>query len=290
MKKQLFLLVTLLNLSISVFAQSSYTVIDSLSRKPIKGVKIKVYEEFTSLKGTTENQFLKDCVEDAKTSKIKVNVSPNSKDGIIYFKVIHPDYYEKKIPQAAIENGIIELARKGVTEEFCIKLATLKKKLTKDELEKLKSLIDVENIEVLTRKDGRYAYITSPIKNLHTCIEQMDRIKSTKNSMAKDAYILHGKDKTPVFFRVQLEVARKWMETEFVTPKYALERFYKLDQIKTTDNLYRVVSEKKYDNYKDAMSDYLEKVKLRIPKAKGIIIACKKIGNVEVVITPLSIN
>lgn len=80
------------------------------------------------------------------------------------------------------------------------------------------------------------------------------------------------------------------MENEFVTPKYALERFYKLDQIKTSEGLYRVVSEKKYENYKDAMSDYLGKVKLRIPKAKGIIIACKKAGKAETVITPLSIN
>lgn len=289
MRKSILLLVILSITSFTNFAQT-YIIVDSLSRKPVSNAKIKVYESFTSLKGATERQFLKDFMGEENDTKIKVNIKPTSKDGILFFIIEHSDYYEKKITKAEIENNVIELVRKGVTEEFCIKLATLKKKLTNAEVDKLKSLIDVENIEVLKRKDGRFAYITSSIKNLHTCIEQMDRIKSSKNSMAKDAYILHGKDKTPVFFRVQLEVARKWMENEFVTPKYALEQFYKLDQIRTSDNLYRVVSEKKYDNYKDAVSDYLGKVKLRIPKAKGIIIACKKTGNIETVITPLSVN
>jgi hypothetical protein len=289
MKKPLLLLITLLNTSLVALAQT-YSFVDSLSKKPINNVKIRVFENFSSLNnGTSKKQLLKEY-NSKEDSKVNVSVKPTTKDGILYFLVEHPDYYEKKVVRAQIENGTINLVRKGVTEEFCIKLATLKKKLTKTEIVKLKSLIDVENIEELKRKDGRYAYITSPIKNLHTCIEQLDRIKSTKNSMAKDAYILHGKYKVPVFFRVQLEVARKWMENEFVTPKYALERFYKLDQIKTTEGLYRVVSEKKYENYKDAMSDYLGKVKLRIPKAKGIIIACKKAGNAETVITPLSIN
>jgi hypothetical protein len=289
MKKPLLLLITLLNTSLVALAQT-YSFVDSLSKKPINNVKIRVFENFSSLNnGTSKKQLLKEY-NSKEDSKVNVSVKPTTKDGILYFLVEHPDYYEKKVVRAQIENGTINLVRKGVTEEFCIKLATLKKKLTKTEIVKLKSLIDVENIEELKRKDGRYAYITSPIKNLHTCIEQLDRIKSTKNPMAKDAYILHGKYKVPVFFRVQLEVARKWMENEFVTPKYALERFYKLDQIKTNEGLYRVVSEKKYENYKDAMSDYLGKVKLRIPKAKGIIIACKKAGNAETVITPLSIN
>lgn len=287
MKKLLLLLIILLNTKFVSLAQT-YSFVDSLSRKPINNVKIKVFENFTSLKGTSERQLLKEY-NSKEDSKVNVSVKPTTKDGILYFVVEHPNYYEKKVIRAQIENGTINLVRKGVTEEFCIKLATLKKKLTKAEIVKLKSLIDVEYIEELKRKDGRYAYITTPIKNLHTCIEQLDRIKSTKNSMAKDAYILHGKDKVPVFFRVQLEVARKWMENEFVTPKYALERFYKLDQIKTSEGLYQVVSEKKYENYKDAMSDYLGKVKLRIPKAKGIIIACKKMGSAETVITPLSI-
>lgn len=288
MRKPLLLLIILL-ITTSVSLAQTYSFVDSLSRKPINNVKIRVFENFPSHNKTSERQLLKEY-NSKEDSKVNVSVKPTTKDGILYFLVEHPDYYEKKVVRAQIENGTINLVRKGVTEEFCIKLATLKKKLTKAEIVKLKSLIDVENIEELKRKDGRYAYITSPIKNLHTCIEQLDRIKSTKNSMAKDAYILHGKDKVPVFFRVQLEVARKWMENEFVTPKYALERFYKLDQIKTSEGLYRVVSEKKYENYKDAMSDYLGKVKLRIPKAKGIIIACKKIGNAETVITPLSIN
>lgn len=288
MRKPILLLIILLNTTFVTLAQT-YSFADSLSRKSISNVKVRVFENFTSLKGTSERQLLKEY-NSKEESKVNVNVRPTTKDGILYFIVEHPDYYEKKITKAQIENSTINLVRKGVTEEFCIKLATLKKKLTKAEIVKLKSLIDVENIEELKRKDGRYAYITSPIKNLHTCIEQLDRIKSTKNSMAKDAYILHGKDKTPIFFRVQLEVARKWMESEFVTPKYALERYYKLDQIKTNEGLYRVVSEKKYDNYKDAVGDYLSKVKLRIPNAKGIIIACKKTGNAETVITPLSIN
>lgn len=288
MRKPILLLIILLNTTFVTLAQT-YSFVDSLSRKSISNVKVRVFENFTSLKGTSERQLLKEY-NSKEESKVNVNVRPTTKDGILYFIVEHPDYYEKKITKAQIENSTINLVRKGVTEEFCIKLATLKKKLTKTEIIKLKSFIDVENIEELKRKDGRYAYITSPIKNLHTCIEQLDGIKSTKNSMAKDAYILHGKDKTPVFFRVQLEVARKWMESEFVTPKYALERYYKLDQIKSNEGLYRVVSEKKYDNYKDAVGDYLGKVKLRIPNAKGIIIACKKTGNAETVITPLSIN
>lgn len=288
MRKPLLLLIILL-ITTSVSLAQTYSFVDSLSRKPINNVKIRVFENFPSHNKISERQLLKEY-NSKEDSKVNVSVKPTTKDGILYFLVEHPDYYEKKVVRAQIENGTINLVRKGVTEEFCIKLATLKKKLTKAEIVKLKSLIDVENIEELKRKDGRYAYITSPIKNLHTCIEQLDRIKSTKNSMAKDAYILHGKDKVPVFFRVQLEVARKWMENEFVTPKYALERYYKLDQIKTDEGLYRVVSEKKYDNYKDAVSDYLGKVKLRIPNAKGIIIACKKTGNAETVVTPLSIN
>ena len=51
------------------------------------------------------------------------------------------------------------------------------------------------------------------------------------------------------------------METEFITPKNQLEGYFNLDQIKTADNLYRVVSEKKYDNYKDAVTDFAGKNK-----------------------------
>lgn len=203
MRKPLLLLIILL-ITTSVSLAQTYSFVDSLSRRPINNVKIKVFENFTSLKGSSERQLLKEY-NSKEDSKVNVSVKPTTKDGILYFVVEHPDYYEKKAIKAQIENGTINLIRKGVTDEFCIKLATLKKKLTKAEIVKLKSLIDVENIEVIKRKDGRYAYITSPIKNLHTCIEQLDRIKSTKNSMAKDAYILHGKDKVPVFLEFSLK-------------------------------------------------------------------------------------
>ena len=274
-------------ISITAFSQK-YQVIDTVSRKEIKNYKVLVYEQFPTKNGVTKKQLLKEFNSGINSSFVSVNIKPNEPSNIIMFKVIGDDIYDKYIAQKAIKGNKIEVKRKGITDEFYIKLATLRRNLTALEISKIKSEIDVEKISEIKRKDGRYSYVTSPIKDLRTVIDQMGRIKQNYPEF-KDAYILHGKSKEAVYFRIQLEVARKWMESEFVNPKNQLEGYFKLDQIKTVDNLYRVVSEKKYDNYKDAVTDFAGKIKSRIPKEKAIIIACKKQGDSEFVITPLSI-
>ena len=287
MKKSIKCFLISIFISFSGYSQT-YTVIDSINRNEINNYKVLVYEQFFSKNGGTQKQLLKEYKSGTNASKIKINIKPNHPSNIIMFKVIGDDIYDKYIAQKAIKGNKIEVKRKGITDEFYIKLATLRRNLTALEISKIKSEIDVEKISEIKRKDGRYSYVTSPIKDLRTVIDQMGRIKQNYPEF-KDAYILHGKSKEAVYFRIQLEVARKWMESEFVNPKNQLEGYFKLDQIKTVDNLYRVVSEKKYDNYKDAVTDFAGKIKSRIPKEKAIIIACKKQGDSEFVITPLSI-
>lgn len=288
MKKTLLIYGIVSCLSLTTFAQN-YTLIDSLSGKEIKGVKIRVFEDFESSNKTMENQFLQEFVDKPKLGKVNVEIKGASAKGIIYFMVSHPDYFEKKVFKAKIKNNNIELIRNRINDEYCIKLVTVKKEIAPDELIKLKSLFDVERIDLIKRKDGRFAYVTAPIKNLYKCNDQLERLKATNNKMVQSAYLLHGEDKSPIFFRVQLKVARTWMEDELRNLKNTLNKSYSLDQIKSEDNLYRVVSEMKYNNYLSALNDYTEKARTKLFKYDAKIIACTKKGEKEVVLTTMKL-
>ena len=65
MKKTLLIYGIVSCLSLTTFAQN-YTLIDSLSGKEIKGVKIRVFEDFESSNKTMENQFLQEFVDKPK--------------------------------------------------------------------------------------------------------------------------------------------------------------------------------------------------------------------------------
>lgn len=288
MKRHLSITISLLLFSIPLFSQR-YTVVDSISRESIWGAEVEVWEEYTSAKGKLIREKLKTYKAGAKSSSILINQKPKTEDGVLFFKVNHLGYKALTVLKDTIKNNTIELNRQGINDEYCIKLMTLQKEKSKTELAKLSDLLDVE-IMPLLRKDGRYAYITPAIKNLHTCIAQMDRVKGTKNAMVQDAYLLHGKNKVQVYFRIQLVAANEWMETEFSHAKSQLENVLSIRQITTNDNLRRVVSRQKYNNFKDAVSDYLTKIKVRTPNIKGIIIACSEIEGSEMVITPVSIS
>jgi hypothetical protein len=288
MKKILLIMAMVSCLIFNTFAQN-YTLTDSLSGKEIKGGKIRVYEDFESSNKKMENQFLQEFVGKTNSANVNVEIKGASSKGIVYFKVSHPDYFEKKIVKAKIKNNTIELIRNRINDEYCIKLVTLKKEIAPDELVKMKSLFDVERIDLIKRTDGRFAYVTAPIKNLYKCNDQLERLKSTNNKMVQDTYLLHGEDKTPIFFRVQLKVARTWMEDELRNLKNTLDKSYSLDQIKSEDNLYRVVSEMKYNNYLSALKDYSEKARTKLFKYDVKIIACTKKGEKEVVLTTMKL-
>jgi hypothetical protein len=288
MKRVVFSLITVLFCTHSIFSQD-YQIIDSVSRKGIFGIKLEAREKFESSKGQMVDNKIKVFWGNEKTNKVSVKAQAMSHAAIVYFKVSHPDYFPKEIAQDAIIDNTIELVRNGITEEFCIKLFTVKEEISEAERIKLKNLFNVQDIQKITRKDGRFAYITTPIKNLYKSIDQLERLKATKNPMIQDGYLLYAKTKMPVHFRIQLAVAHEWMVNEFDTPSKLLENRYKIKQLQTDDSLFRVVSEMKYSNYADAVRAFSEKVRVRLTNPKAVIIACTLAGDKEKVITPMSL-
>ena len=119
-------------------------MIDSISRKNVNNIKILVYEQFPTKNGVTKKQLLKEYKTGANSSKVSVELKPNEPSNIIMFKVIGDDIYDKYITQKAIKGNKIEVKRKGITDEFYIKLVTLRRNLTALEISKIKSKIDVE--------------------------------------------------------------------------------------------------------------------------------------------------
>lgn len=288
MKKALFLTILVFLFSSSLFAQT-YNIIDSLSNRGIFEAKIEVRERFESSKGKIVKNLLKRFQGTKKLNKIFVNAPAISHAAIVYFIVSHPDYFTKEIDQEMISDNTIPLVRNGIRDEYCIKLFTVKEEISEAEKAKLKTLFEVEDIQKIIRKDGRYAYITTPINNLYKCIDKLERMKATKNAMVQDSYLLYARNKLPVHFRIQLAVAHESMIEEYNTPSKLLENRYKLKQMQTEDSLYRVVSAKKYSDYAEAVKDFSEKVRVRLGNPKAVIIACTNAGEKEKVITPMSL-
>jgi hypothetical protein len=288
MKKALIFVIITFSFQSSLFAQT-YSIVDSVSNMGIFEAKIEARERFESSKGKIVNNLIKRFQGTKKSNKIPVKVAAVSNAAIVYFIVSHPDYFPKEIDQDMISDNIIPLVRNGIRDEYCIKLFTVKKEISEEEKTKLKSLLEVESIQKITRKDGRYAYITTPVKNLYKGIDQLERIKASKNSMVQDSYLLYARNNMPVHFRIQLAVARESMISEFNTPSKLLENRYKLKQVQTEDSLYRVVSAKKYMDYAEAVKDFSEKVRVRLGNPKAVIIACTRVGEKEKVITPMSL-
>ena len=287
MKPKLLFVTVFCCISFVNFAQT-YTVIDSVSRKKIKGFKIIVLKKFITSKGEPEEQREKTLWDWKKKSTVFVKLD-SVDDDIIYFVVSHPDYREKRIEKEDIKNYTIPLVRNGISEEFCIKLFTLNDSLNSDQKKRWENTLKVKGIKEVKRKDGRFDYTTAPMKNLYKNIDQLERIKATKNPEVKDCYLLFEKTHTKVHFRIQFAVAHDWMEEEFRTPRDLLENRYSLAQIRTEDNLQRVVSVKTYTNYGDAVKDFSEKVRVRISNRKSVIIACTKVGEQERVITSMNL-
>jgi hypothetical protein len=288
MKKALIFVIITFSFQSSLFAQT-YSIVDSVSNKGIFEAKIEARERFESSKGKIVNNLIKRFQGTKKSNKIPVKVAAVSHAAIVYFIVSHPDYFPKEIDQDMISDNIIPLVRNGIRDEYCIKLFTVKQEISEEEKTKLKSLLEVESIQKITRKDGRYAYITTPVKNLYKGIDQLERIKASKNPMVQDSYLLYARNNMPVHFRIQLAVARESMISEFNTPSKLLENRYKLKQVQTEDSLYRVVSAKKYMDYAEAVKDFSEKVRVRLGNPKAVIIACTRVGEKERVITPMSL-
>ena len=288
MKKVLFSVIIVSLFSSSLFAQT-YSIVDSVSNRGIFEVKIEARERFESSKGKNVNNLIKKFQGNKKTNKIDVKATALSRGAIVYFVVSHPDYFTKEIAQDDITDNIISLVRNGIRDEYCIKLFTVKEEMSKAEKEKLKILFEVEDIQKIIRKDGRYAYITTPINSLYKCIDKLERMKATKNAMVQDSYLLYARNKLPVHFRIQLAVAHESMIEEYNMPSKLLENRYKLKQMQTEDSLYRVVSVKKYSDYAEAVKDFSEKVRVRLGNPKAVIIACTNAGEKEKVITPMSL-
>lgn len=267
----------------------TYTAIDSVSQKKIKGFKMIIAKEFTSSKGEIVEQTIDTLWDIKNKSAIEIKRKFKPSDDIIYFVVSHPDYRDKKIEMADIKNFAIPLVRNGITEEFCIKLFTVKDKLDEVKRKQLESNLSIKGINEIVRKDGRFAYTTPPMKNLYKSIDQLEMLKATKNPEIKDSYLLFTRTQTPVYFRIQFAVAHEWMVDEFRNPKYLLEKRYSLAQIQTEDNLHRVVSKMKYNDYADAVKAFSEKVRVRISNKKTVIIACTKVEGKERVITSMNL-
>jgi hypothetical protein len=288
MKKTLLSIFIVFLFSSSLFAQE-YSIIDSVSNRGIFEAKIEARERFESSKGKIVNNLIKKFNGTKKSNKISVNATAISHAAIVYFIVTHPDYFTKEIDQDMILDNIIPLVKNGIRDEYCIKLFTVKKEISEAEKTKLKALFELEDIQKITRKDGRFAYITTPIKNLYKSIDKLEKLKASKNLMVQDSYLLYARSNMPVHFRIQLAVAHESMISEFNTPSKLLENRYKLKQMQTEDSLYRVVSSKKYTDYAEAVKDFSEKVRVRLGNPKAVIIACTKVGEKEKVITPMSL-
>ncbi len=288
MKKTLLSIIIVFLFSSSLFAQA-YSIVDSVSSRGIFEAKIEARERFESSKGKIVNNLLKRFQGTKKSNKISVNITAISHAAIVYFIVSHPDYFSKEIDQEMISDNTIPLVRNGIRDEYCIKLFTIKKEISEAEKTKFETLFAVENIQKIIRKDGRYAYITTPIKNLYKSIDQLEKMKASKNPMVQDSYLLYARNNMPVHFRIQLAVAHESMISEFNTPSKLLENRYKLKQVQTEDSLYRVVSAKKYMDYAEAVKDFSEKIRVRLGNPKAVIIACTKVGEKEKVITPMSL-
>lgn len=265
-----------------------YTAIDSISRNKIKGFKIVVAKEIISDRGELVSQSL-DTLWATKKGEVEMKKKYKTLEGIIYFVVGHPDYRDKKVEMADVKNFIVPLVRNGITEEFCIKLFTIKDKLDVVKRKQLESSLSIKGIDEIVRKDGRFAYTTPPMKNLYKSIDQLEMLKATKNPEIKDSYLLFVRTQTPVYFRIQFAVAHDWMVDEFRNPSNLLEKRYSLAQIQTEDNLHRVVSKMKYNDYADAVKAFSEKVRVRITNRKSVIIACTNIGGKERVITSMNL-
>ena len=265
-----------------------YVATDSVSQKKIKGFKIIIAKEITSDRGEFVSQSL-DTLWASTKGEIEVKKKYKTLEGIIYFVISHPDYKEKKIEMADIKNFTVPLVRNGITEEFCIKLFTIKDKLDEIKKKQLESSLSIKGINEIVRKDGRFAYTTPPMKNLYKSIDQLEMLKATKNPEIKDSYLLFARTQTPVYFRIQFAVAHEWMIDEFRNPHDLLEKRYSLAQIQTEDNLHRVVSKMKYNDYADAIKAFSEKVRVKISNKKTVIIACTKIEGKERVITSMNL-
>lgn len=283
MYKKLFILAVLQCLSLLAFTQT-ITVIDSISQKKVYGFKIIVAKEISS----ESPQYL-DTLWATKKGTIEIKKKYKTLGGIIYYIVSHPDYREKKVEQWETKEVTVTLVRNGITEEFCIKLFTVKDKLDEVKRKQLESNLSIKGINEIIRKDGRFAYTTPPMKNLYKSIDELEMLKATKNPEIKDSYLLFARTQTPVYFRIQFAVAHEWMVNEFKNPKYLLEKRYSLAQIQTEDNLHRVVSKMRYYNYTDAVKAFSEKVRVRISNKKTVIIACTKIQGKERVITSMNL-
>jgi hypothetical protein len=283
MYKKLFILAVLQCLSLLAFAQT-ITVVDSISRKKVYEFKVIVAKEISS----ESPQYL-DTLWATKKGTIEIKKKYKTLSGIIYYIVSHPDYREKKVEQWQTKEVTVPLVRNGISEEYCIKLFTLRDTLNSDQKKQWENTLKVKGIKEVKRKDGRFDYTIAPMKNLYKNIDQLERIKATKNPEVKDCYLLFEKTHTKVHFRIQFAVAHDWMEEEFRTPRDLLENRYSLAQIQTDDKLHRVVSVKTYTNYGDAVKDFSEKVRVRISNKKTVIIACTKIGKNERVITSMNL-
>ena len=287
MIKKLLIFSALQCLSFLSIAQV-YTAIDSISRNKIKGFKIVVAKEIISDRGELVSQSL-DTLWATKKDEVEVKKKYKTLEGIIYFVVSHPDYRDKKVEMADVKNFTVPLVRNGITEEFCIKLFTIKNRLDEVKRKQLESSLSIKGIDEIVRKDGRFAYTTPPMKNLYKSIDQLEMLKATKNPEIKDSYLLFVRTQTPVYFRIQFAVAHDWMVDEFRNPSDLLEKRYSLAQIQTEDNLHRVVSKMKYNDYADAVKAFSEKVRVRITNRKSVIIACTNIRGKERVITSMNL-
>ncbi|MFN3849620.1 MAG: hypothetical protein ACK4NY_09335 [Spirosomataceae bacterium] len=224
------------------------------------------------------------------------NKTPFNKSIYLYknsFTVITKNGYKTDTVygnQLAQANYKIFLVRDKVHDDYYIKLCTTKRKLSTQELQKLKSQIDVENIEVIKKKNGLYAYITPKMNDIHSAILQLKRITDYKNPLVKDPYMLHTKN-SRVHFKLQFGViSKKGLETEVAHYRQLLLGKYKIDPVLTKDNFHRIVSEKTYNNFTEAQAEFLQKIVFQNPSIPAVVIAYEKDGAELEVITQLKIK
>lgn len=171
-----------------------------------------------------------------------------SGDGFVTIKV-YPSDFKKN-------NYTFYLKRNKIYDDYYIKLAALKKPLTNAQIKQIKSQINVEEIEVIRKKNGLYSYITPKVQDIHKAIITLRAIKDSKNPTIQNPYILHNKDRR-VWFRLQFGVISR--NTLAAKVSYYEKLYgYKVDPIKTADGFYRLVSEKYYGNFIEAQNEFIK--------------------------------
>lgn len=280
--KKLLLITLLFFLSKILYAQTTFHVFDIDSKEPIEGAVVKLYKQFYA-NGKKIDQFLNDSKKTDEMGNVTFNFTTKKGDYIRFLVISSTNYKNDTIRN--FSKTEYPLKHLGSLEKFQIKLLTLSKPLSKEKLNELKNKIDVEDILVIKRKsDKKYAYVTSPIENFRNCQNQLDAIKDKD---LKEAYILHYSTQKKVYFKILFKTANKWMTQELKDLKSDLEPQFKLNQEKTTDNRYRIISEKSYLYYQSAMKDYLNFIRNtpQATKARILIYTKSSDDKIEVIDT-----